>query len=93
MRSDLHRHGQPALAHTDRRRLQRHERLLIEVRHKQLPQRPSALRCQKQKGPVQDERRVRWLADRRSGGAATEDVLNHESGKRHKEGEGGEKKM
>ena len=31
-------------------------------------------------------------ADRRSGCAKAEDVLNHESGVQHKEGEGGEKK-
>ena len=79
VRSDLHRHGQPAVAHPDRRRVQRHEGLLMALRHKQLLLRPSALRFQKQKGLGQDERRVRWRADRRSGGAATEDVLNQES--------------
>ena len=93
MRTDLHRHGQPALGHPDGRRVRRHERRLMAVRHKQLPQRPPTLRRQKQKGPGQDERRVRWRADRRSGGVKVENVLNHESGKRHKEGEGGEKKM
>ena len=64
----------------------------MAVRHKQLPQRPPALRCQKQKGLGKDERRVRWRADRRSGGVKAEDVLNQESGKQHKEGEGGENK-
>ena len=92
MRSDLHRHGQLALAHPDRRRVQRHEGRLMDVRHKQLPQRPPALRCQKHKDLGKDERRVRWRADRRSGGGKAEDVLNQEGGKQHKEGEGGEKK-
>ena len=47
----------------------------------------------KQKGLGQDERRVRWRADRRSSGAEAEDVLDQESGEQHKEGEGGEKNV
>ena len=92
MRSGLHRHRQPALGHPDRGRVPRHEGSIMAVRHKQLPQRPLALRRHKQKGPGQDERRVRRRADRRSGGAEAENVLDQESGKQHKEGEGGEKK-
>ena len=92
MRSDIHRHGQPTPAHTDRRRIRRHEGAQTTVRHKQLPQRPPALRRHKQKGSGQDERRVRRRDDRRSGGAETKDVFDQEGGGQHKEGEGGEKK-
>ena len=93
VRSDLHRHGQLALAHPDRRRVPGHERPLMAVRHKQLLQRPPAVRREKQKGLGQDEGRVRRRAGRRSGGVKAEDVLNQESGKQHKEGEGGEKNV
>ena len=62
----------------------------MDVRHKQLPQRPPNLRCHKQKALGQDKRRVRGEADRRSGCAKAKDVLDQESGKQHKEGEGGE---
>ena len=92
VRAGLHRHGQSALGHTDRRRVPGHERPLMAVRHKQLFQRPPAVRREKQKGLGQDEGRVRRRADRRSGGAKAEDVLNQESGEQHKEGEGGENK-
>ena len=92
MRTNLHRHRQPAAADTDRGRVQRHEGQRKALRHKQLPKRPPALRLQKQKSLGKDERRVRRRADRRSGGAATEDVLIQESEQQHKEGEGGKKK-
>ena len=79
MRAGIHRHGQPALGHTDRRRVPGHERPLMAVRHKQLPQRPPAVRREKQKGLGKDEGRVRWGADRRSDSVKAEDVLNQES--------------
>ena len=33
MRAGLHRHRQPDLGHPDRRRVQRHERMRMDVRH------------------------------------------------------------
>ena len=56
MRAGLHRHRQPDLGHPDRRRVQRHARTLMDVRHKQLPQGKSTLQHRKQEGLGQDER-------------------------------------
>ena len=58
------------------------------------PKRPPTLRCQKQKGFGQDERRVRRRDDRGSRSRKAEDVLGEESRqKKYKEGEGGEKNV